>query len=249
MKTSTTILVIFFAIIFLTPFLIAFALTSKLKSGAYTVVKTGVNEANRNFKVANFKVVKIKSNFSELRCSIIKDDSSFVSYPNWSNDSVSLSNIGDTLVVSHNRPNMNDESFHINIHGTDPTSILADNASILIFPHTFFADHPLNVELKNGAGLRFLSSATKYIEDDEDGEQDTTVNRVRFNKIAISADASAVQLPAFIQVDALTFKLHNKSKLLFTAGLKYGQLSGSVSDDSEVQAPWRIVKELKSVAE
>src|SRR5687768_18540730 len=111
MKTSTTILVIFFVTIFLTPFLIAFALKSKLSSGEYKVVKNEVEESNQNVKVANFKVVKIVSNYRDLRCSIIKDDSSFVTYSSWSNDSVNVSNVGDTLFVSYTRRNGGDDDF------------------------------------------------------------------------------------------------------------------------------------------
>jgi hypothetical protein len=249
MKTSTTILVIFLFVVFLTPFLVALALKSKLQAGDYKVVKQDVYQSSKKFKVGDFKVVKLTSSTNDFHCTVIKDDSSFISYPEWSNDSVSLSNSGDTLMVNYARRNVSGDIFNVQIHVTDPSTILGDKVSIAIFPGNYFADHPLSIYLRNEASVNFLSSAVEHIEENDEREEGGSGNRMRFNKLTIDADGSEVRLPAFLDVEALTFNLYNKSKLIVPGGFKYGQLSASVSDDSEVQAPWHVVKEFKTSAE
>jgi hypothetical protein len=248
MKTSTTILVIFFAVVFLTPFLVALALTSKMKGGNFKVVKQDAYESSKKFKVADFKVLKLQSNSKEFRCSIMEDDSSFVSYPEWSNDSVSLSSSGDTLMVSYVRTNGSEDIFTIEIHGQDPATIFADKVSVSISPGNYFIDNPLTIHLRNEAAIRFLSSAIQQHDDADAGDEEGTVKHMKFNKVSIHADKSEVRLPAFLHVESLSFDIHNQSKLVFPAGMKYDQLSASVSDDSQLEAPWRVVKEIKTSA-
>ena len=249
MKTSTTILVIFFFVVFLTPFVVALALKSKVEAGDYKVVKQDVHESNRKFKVADFRVIKLKSNSNQFRCSIIEDDSSFVSYPEWSDDSVSLTNSGDTLMVNYVGNKVGEDNFNIEIHAQDPATILADNVSVLIHPGNYFLDYPLTVHLQNEAAVGFVSSAVELQEDTDAGNQESTGKHIPFKKLSIHADRSEVNLPAFINFESLSFDIYNRSKLVFPAGMKYRQLTASVSDDSEVRAPWRVVKELKTSAD
>ena len=248
MKTSTTILVIFFAAVFLTPLFVAFALTSKLKGGDYKIVKQDVYESIKKFKVADFKVLKLTSNSNQFRCSVMEDDSSFVSYPEWSNDSVSLSSNGDTLMVSYVRTNASEEMFTVEIHAQDPSTVLADKVSVSIFPGNYFIDNPLTIHLRNEAAVRFVSSAVEQRKDADGVDEESTASHLKLNKVLIDADKSEVRLPAFLHVESLSFNIYNQSKLVFPAGMKYDELSASVSDDSQVQAPWRVVKEIKTSA-
>jgi hypothetical protein len=255
MKTSNIILVTFFLLIFLTPFLMSLALKNKINRGEYSKLTNIQQERRRKIITGEFNVLEIKAPSNELFCTISLDDSSYIDYDKFYNDSIGFRRSGDTLSVFYLVPDTaNDrrlEYFHINIHIRNTSFIKVEKATARLM-NSANKSGTLKVSLTDSASFS-LNNKQHWGEADRryqarfqpEAENMNAGEVMNFDNLEISAQSSKVFLSDNMFVKTLTINADNKSSIQIFDSFKSGSISGRISDSTHVTGPWSMLRNLK----
>jgi hypothetical protein len=248
MKKSNIILVTFLMMVFLTPLFIAMALSVKVRKGEFTTERqrevVDVVEAHqKKLKTGEYSVLTVKGN-TPFHCSVIKADSSYIVYESYEEAKLQVNNVNDTLhVVYNNFPD--GRNSEIKVYMRSPKLIVGEKTVINLNSSDFYKENDLQIQLRNGASLGFFH-ISKPLHSTAEVQSDTSNRFSKFSGLAINSNGSTVFLPSFVKVENLSLDFDNESKLIVDPEFQFGNVSGTITDDTRVEGPWSVVKKLKT---
>ncbi len=258
MKTSNKLLTLLLVLLFAIPPVMIAGFETAIKNNHYLVKSpAGFNVEPLN-EMKPFKVVKLEGNRVDRRfglvCHIYPGDKygyRFTNYDpghaeNGRTDSCHTELLGDTLIVRYHtrsseifRPNNYHYGVQIEITVPKTVSVWANNSVVNIDSSISPLD-ALNLALTNNALVNI-----GYNKDARDiGEPDMPT--AVFPKIIIEAANSEIILNRNSIVKNLQAHLHGNSTLEFADKAAVDTLSGTISDQSVLNAPYRYVKKLSA---
>jgi hypothetical protein len=250
MNTSNKILTGFLIVIFLVPVFMLLSFNSSIRNGQFTVVKNeqsnGANFRNGNFKP--YKVVKLVSPPGRaLKCNLQYADSLYYSYNmNDSQDSIRVYNLADTLFIQYisrkaekdNTDVYSDNELYVEIKLPSVEQLVVNNAEATISDMNASVTKNMLVELY-GTGLLNLGSI-------EEEAKDTTANKTPYtiDQLSVKSADGEMALGRNVHIGQLMIQADGTSTVNIKEGAAIGDIQGSLSDSSTVNASWKYVKRL-----
>jgi hypothetical protein len=253
MNTSNKILTGFFIVIFLVPVFILLSFNSKIKGGQFTVVKNeqpvGANFRSGNFKP--YKVVKLVAPPGRaLKCNLQYSDSLYYSYNmNDSQDSIRVYNLEDTLFIQYisrtvrmdNTDVYPDNDLYVDIKLPSVEQLVVNNAEATISDMNASVTKNMLVEVY-GTGLLNVGSM------DEDAN-DTTTNKISYtiDQLSFKSANGEMSLGKNVHIGQLMIQTEGTSTVNIKEGAAIGDIQGSLSESTTVNASWKYVKKLAAL--
>ena len=250
MNTSNKILTGFLIVIFLFPVFILLSFDSKIRKGQFTVVK---NEqyVSANFRSGNFKPYKVVKLLAPpgraLKCNLQYSDSLFYSYNiNDSRDSISVYNLADTLFIQYismttkkdNTDVNGDNDLYVDVKLPTVEQLIVNNAVATISGINASVTKSMLVEV-NGTGLLNLESMNEESDDTTERRFSYTIDQLSFKSVN-----GEMSLGKNVHIGQLMIQAEGSSTINIKEGAAIGDIQGSLSDSSTVNASWKYVKKL-----
>ncbi len=270
MKTSNKILAGFFIVIFLIPVFILMSFNSKIKKGQFTVVKREIYEGanSRSGTIKPYQVIKIvgpgfPGTFS---CNLIAAESASYSYQNYSDqDSIKIEQVNDTLLLTYvntgyqSGNNTNSSEFsNISMALRLPviTNVIVEGADVNIDSINITANKEIFFDLRNKASLNLSNRGTATSHEvhlAQPGGQfkDSVTKRNStgmFNKLNVKAVSANLAIGPYATIRDLNLQIDGTSKVNVNDNSHIDQLSGFISDSCTVEANWKNIRRLASLA-
>ena len=248
MKTSNKLLVLLVAVMFSIPLIMVMGFKNAVKENRY-VVKNMFGVEDIAFKgLKPFKVVKLRSSANNpLLCNIKsgnKYEYKFVNYNTKANgkampDNCSMNAIGDTLFISYDAMNADQHLLELDLGVADGVSVIAEGARVSI--NTLNRNSPKNIslDLSGGAELHVRTGHGR-----NDNEAYPEQEKLEVSDYSIKSSDAEVNIAASIKISNLKIDADN-SRIFIGPNVMIDSLSGSISPETIVNAPYKFIKELK----
>lgn len=270
MKTSNKILAGFLIVIFLIPVFILMSFNSKIKKGQFTVVKREIYEGtnSRSGTIKPYQVIKIVGPGFQgaFSCNLIPAESASYSYKDYDDhDSIRIEQVNDTLLLTYvntrpqsgNNTNSNEFSnISVDLHLPVITNVIADGAEVNIDSMDIAANQEIFFDLRNKASLNlsYRGAATSHtVRLAQPGGQfkDSVTNRNStgmFNKLNVKAVSANLAIGPYATIRDLNLQIDGASKVNVSDNSHIDQLSGFISDSCTVEANWKNIRRLATLA-
>ena len=255
MKTSNKLLMLLLALLFLIPLMMVMGFKAAIKNNQYTV-KNMYGLHIPDFKYLKpFKVIKLNGGLQQdkqLKCNIRYGDKYGYKFNNYDpglleegrSDSCNISMAGDTLVISYGaRTNealkKNNYYYGVEVAVTIPETMpIVASAAMVNVDSSTSRFSSLHFSLTDNSLLNVGNADPRRAEN-------SNADKVVFPKIVIDAASSQIDLNENNAVKNMQVSLKGQSRFNFNEKAEVDTLSGIISDESVINAPYNLVKKLK----
>ncbi|RYF94490.1 MAG: hypothetical protein EOO00_05270 [Chitinophagaceae bacterium] len=252
MKTSNKILIGFCAIVFLIPVLTVMSFKRKISKGQFIVESQGSQGSNfRSGTFAAYKVIKFVSPGNRLlKVNLKESDSLYYSYHILGdNDSIRISNLGDTLLVQYDgRPTEihNQQSeLRLSLKLPSLAHLVIDNADVTLDSLNAKTQTGISASITNNGCLNIGTLTKERIHENGTDEFDFPYN---LQTLAVSMNNGELSLGSQTNIQQLNLDVQGPSTLAIKDGASIQETSGRISGQSSVKASWKYIKRLATLA-
>jgi hypothetical protein len=251
MKTSNKILVGFLAVVFLIPLMMIMSFKRKIAKGQFTVqLQDQQGSSFRNGHFAAYKVVKIVSPGDGLLKVMLKEsDSLYYDYHKMGDDSIRISNIGDTLLIKYDARktgSVGDMSrLHLNLKLPFVSQLVIENADITVDSVDIKTPHSITASISNKGRLQIGTFTREFKYEDRTEEVNFPVS---LQTLTVNMIGGELILGSKTNLQQLKLNAEGASILTIKDGASVQETTGSLSGESSVNANWRYVKSLATMA-
>lgn len=263
MKTSNKLLLLLLVLLFLVPLMMMMGFKAAIKNNQYVAKNMNGYNAVAFKNLGPFKAIKINGGVRNvrddfgLRCTIRYGDKYGYKFNDYDPqqfeegrlDSCNVSIAGDTLVVNYsikaNELYKSNYYFGIQMEITIPETMpIVANAAKINVDSSAAGFSFLDFALTNKAELHINGNVNPHTVIKE-GNSYSVIPKAVFPKIIIDATTSKINLEENSAVKNLQVSLKGPSRLDCNEKAIIDTLSGSISDESVLNAPYNLVKKLK----
>ncbi|MFD2524213.1 hypothetical protein ACFSQD_00200 [Flavihumibacter stibioxidans] len=237
MKTSNKIMIGLLLVLIAIPASIMVAFSYKIKNDDFVILMWD-QEARSVQPVKNAACLKLQAPEGvELQCTIRYADSIY--YKRWNstqNDSLFVSNIGDTLLFRYlpvaDEPSQEERgSINVEIFLPFQGLLMIDGADVTL--DSIGASQNITVNMENNALLQIGNLSEK-------------LKRIDFGMLSVEAENSQVTVHPGAEVREMNLTLSGRSVLSIDSAARIGLLQGSVSAASRLNGEARYLYRLKA---
>lgn len=276
MKTSNKILAAFCLIVFSVPVLMLIGFRSQISNQKFTEINSKYGHTETIIKGAlnPYKFVKIIGPGRDVfTCNIIPSDSASYDYQNLDEDHrIKIEQINDTLLVKYISPerqvNLNSSSIsytqtHINLYLPVINRIIIDGASVIIDSANTITNPEISFNLSNQAILQLgkfghsqstsisasMETESNGLKIDSSAISSNIIERSgKLNNVKIESTNSTFTVGPYSWIKELNLQIKGHSRVNIDNESRIDQLSGFISNSSDVGANWKNIKRLAALA-
>lgn len=248
MRTSNKILIAFFLVVFLIPLLMLMSFSNMIKNGKSTPAKDRsiASTSYRNGEVKPARFIKLLApEGTRMRCNLHFAGKAAFSYNKDGQDSLKISNAADTLLIEYvavekRKLQAGDEfsGIHIELNHPGFNHLLAQNTAVWVYSTDTAAVGDLQIDLSNGGAFNAGAVENRF------GEPMQNTPVLNFGKLMVRSENGKIALGPRFQAAQVDLRVSGTSKVSLHESAAIGELSGSISDSSLLDASWKHVKKL-----
>lgn len=250
MKTSNRILLIFFINIFLLPICLFIGFSSMIRKGNYTLKKFNENNQSTG-SLKSGHIVKLVGSNRELVCNIHYMPGKI----QWSQsgnvsqgDSISVTNVGDTIIVKYignaDVTGMSEtlRPYNVNLVLPELSKLIVENGQVNVIsvdstrPQKIEADITGNGILNLGGGI-------------VDGFGVAPDNRkltkgFNVDQLIFQTANGQLEIAKGVQINSLQLQVTGNAAVKVEPGASVKEITGEVSQTTQINANWQTVKQI-----
>lgn len=249
MNTSNKILAGFFLLVFLVPAMMVMAFKSKIRKDEYKMVSRDWYH-NGNWKTGKLesakivKLVGIPGNV--LKVNLSYADTASYNYHKGQLDSIRIQSLGDTIIIQYrfagsNANEISDAGLYLDLSLPDFEQLVAENVEVNLVSWDSSGTKNMVVDLKG------TSRFTMGMPAEDEFSRVRGRKPITLNRFSAKIENASLYLGKEVILQEMNVDASGKAILDMNKEVVVGRMTGSLSDNSSVNADWRYLKQLHSV--
>lgn len=248
MNKSNKILIGFFLIVFLIPVLMVMAFKSKIRNGDYVIVNR--DEFSRGHwntgRLKAPRVIKLSGTpGNALKVNVSYSDRAGYSFAADFRDSVRIHESRDTVFINYNfigdRPDdvANAEQW-LDLSIPAPEHLIMDNVEVNLLSLDSSGTKSMTLEMRGTTKVYMGLS-------EENNFNRHRISPVRLDQLSVKMDNAGLYLGKNINIRQMNIDASGSSTISINKEVVIGEIRGTLSDSSSVDASWNYLKKLNAM--